>query len=108
MQQFKYLRRRRAAEIGYASDVSVWSIQADDTSKFNRVGSSLEYSRDRGGRRLGCHCGGHAGRSNDSHLTVHKTGCQGRQSIVPALRPAKFNRDVLALGIAGFVKALTE
>ena len=41
-------------------------------------------------------------------LPADQIGHQCRQSIVSAFRPAIFDRDVLALDIAGFVQALPE
>jgi hypothetical protein len=38
----------------------------------------------------------------------NQIGRQCRQSIVAALRQAKFNRQVLAFRVAGFGKPLTE
>ena len=47
-------------------------------------------------------------RDDHGHLTADQIGRQRRQSIVLALGPAVFDRDVLALDIAGFVQALPE
>jgi hypothetical protein len=44
----------------------------------------------------------------DHHLTGDEFGYHSRQSIELALRPAEFDRDILAFDIAGFVQALTE
>jgi hypothetical protein len=39
---------------------------------------------------------------------MNQIGGQGRQSIVLAMRPTVFDRDILALGITGFIQALPE
>jgi hypothetical protein len=46
--------------------------------------------------------------AHHGHLTRNQIGRQARKSIVLPLRPAVFNRDVLALDIARFVQALAE
>ena len=69
----------------------------------DRVDRYLEDDRNRRGRRL-CRQRRRsaAGRGNHGHLTANQIGRQRRQSIVLAVRPAIFDRDVLALDIAGF------
>src|SRR5262245_25262798 len=47
-------------------------------------------------------------RDNHGHLAVNEIGQQRRKSIVLILRPAAFDRYVLALDIAGFAQTLTE
>ena len=49
-----------------------------------------------------------ADRDDHGHLAADQIGRQRRQSIVLTLRPAVFDRHVLALDIAGFVQALAE
>jgi hypothetical protein len=71
VQQLKYLGRQRSAEITYARDVPAWSVQAGDKPKLNRVGPSLEYNRDRRGRRLGCKRRSRATRGNRDHLATN-------------------------------------
>ena len=49
------------------------------------------------------------GHSDDhGHLTANEVGRQPRQSIVLSVRPAVFDRDVLALDITGLFQAPTE
>jgi hypothetical protein len=48
-----------------------------------------------------------AGR-NHGHLTMNQFGREHGQSIVLALRPAVFDRDVLAFDEACFLQALSE
>ena len=73
----------------------------------NSTGSNRyrEDDRNRCGRRL---CGQRrrsAIRDDHGHLAAHQIGRQRRQSIVLAVRPAVFDRDVLALDITGLFQA---
>ena len=52
--------------------------------------------------------GGAAARDDHGHLTADQIGRQCRQSIILTLRPAIFDRHILALDIAGFAQALAE
>jgi hypothetical protein len=72
------------------------------------VAASQEGDRDCRGRRLGSKCWWDAGSGNHGYLTTNQIGRQGRQSIVLALRPTVFDRDVPALDVAGLVQTLPE
>ena len=108
MQELKLLRRQGDAEIAYARDVPAWPVEAGDKPKLNRVGSSLEYNRDRRGRRLGCQRRSSATGGNHAHLATNQISGQCWQTIVLALRPAEFDRHVPAFDIPGLVEALAE
>src|SRR5262249_41858648 len=108
VQQLKLLRHQEGVEIAYPCDVPAWSIEAGDKPKLYGIGPSLEHDRNRGGRSLGSECGRGAGPGNHSAPPADKISGQGRQSIVMFLRPAVFDRDILPLDIAGFLKTFTE
>ena len=63
-----------------------------------------ENDRDRRCRRLGREHGRRdgTGRDDHGHLPANQIGRQRRQPIILTVRPAVFDRDVLALDIAGF------
>src|SRR5262245_177993 len=44
-------------------------------------------------------------RSDHRHLTAYQIGCEVGQSVVLVMRPAIFNRHVLALDVTGVCKA---
>jgi len=76
------------------------------TKKATRPGRLLpEDNRTCGGR---CLCRLYRSRAADCrnhvHLTANQIGRQGWKSIVLPLRPAIFDRDVLALDIAAFAQ----
>src|SRR5215813_7276092 len=108
VQQLKLLRHQEGVEIAYPCDVPAWSIEAGDKPKLYGIGPSLEHDRNRRGRSLGSECGRGAGLGNHSDPPADKISGQGRQSIVMFLRPAVFDRDILPLDIAGFLKTFTE
>ena len=43
-----------------------------------------------------------------THLTAHQVGCEPRKALVLTLRPAVFDRQVLALEKASFLQAMLE
>src|SRR6516162_10480884 len=47
-------------------------------------------------------------RSDHRHLMAYQIGCEVGQSVVLVLRPAILDRNILALDVAGFTKALAE
>ena len=72
------------------------------------TGSRFTQSRNRRGRRLCCHrrriCAG----DDHCHLLANQVGRQRRQSVVLAVRPAIFDRQVSTLDKPGFNQAPTE
>ena len=108
-QQFQPLRPQLRVHVGHAGDIAARSVEAGDKSSRDRISSDLEYDGNRRGRRL-CRKRRRrtTGRSNHGHLTANQIGRQCRQSIILAVRPAVFDRDVSALDIAGFAQALAK
>jgi hypothetical protein len=73
------------------------------------VATAGEDDRDRRGRVFCCACGnGAAYGRDDVDLAADEFGGQCGQPIILALHPAVFDRDVLALDVAGFAQSLVE
>jgi hypothetical protein len=108
VQQAELLRPYLHAQVGHAREVAARSVQAGDKSHQDRIEPYLEDDRNRRGCRLGCKCRGAAGRGNHGDLSANQLRRQHRQPIVLPLRPAVFDRDVLALDITDFLEALAE
>ena len=109
MQQRQPLRSELGTEPTHPRDVAARPIEAGDKAVFTRVIVAREHNRDCTGRRLGRERRiVAAGCSDHGHLTLNEFGRQRRQSIRPPLRPAIFDRDVLAFDIAGLIQALAE
>src|SRR5262249_37118776 len=62
-----------------------------------------------GGCRLCCEAGcGRGACGDDGHLTTNQIGCQRRQSVILATRPAILDRHVATFDKAGFLQALAK
>lgn len=76
---------------------------------FHRIASDRKENRDRGGRGLGSKRGRDSGREQHRHVPADQLSRHGRQSLVLTLIvPAVFERDVLAVDIAGFLESPME
>jgi hypothetical protein len=89
--------------------VAARPIDAGDKAAFDRIVAAREDDRDctsrlHGGERriVAAGCGDHG------YLTSNEIGRERRQPIQSSLRPAVFDRDVLALDITGLVQATAE
>src|SRR5262249_43538954 len=90
-------------------DVAARPTEACDQTGLDRVTAEAEDDGNRSGRGFGCERRGDAThRCDDSHWAAYKIGRQFRQSIKVIVRPAVFDRDVAALGVAGFAQAFAE
>src|SRR5271169_842698 len=108
MQQVEPLSSQLSAHERYACDVAARPFEARDEAGLDRVDADVEDDRDcRSGRFGGEHRRG-AGCENHGHLTADQIGRQIRQSIVMALSPTVFDRDVLALDVANLVQGPPE
>jgi hypothetical protein len=67
-----------------------------------------EDDRNRAGRRLGRERAGGRGRREHAYPALNEIGEQRRQPVVLPLRPAKLDRDIAALDVAGIAQALAE
>jgi len=107
MQQNEALPPQIGTESSYPSEVSAWPVEAQDKTSPDRVCPGEENDRN---RRRSCPSRSYReiGVADEHrHTPVDKFGRQYRQ---PALigPPAVFNRNVLALDVAGLTQALEE
>src|SRR5215470_10102381 len=109
MQQLKPLRLESDRQTTDTRDIAAGPVHAGDESVLDRVAAGLENNRYCGGCRLCCEtrCGRGAC-SNDGDLATNEIGCQRRQSVILALRPAILDRHVAAVDKASFVQALAK
>ena len=107
MQELQSLHIQFHVQRGYACEVATRSIEACNEADLNWIGARYENNGNRGCcsfgryRRLGV-------RDNHSHPTTNQISRQRGQSIILPLRPAVFDRHVLALDPSGFLQALME
>src|SRR5215203_2175195 len=84
-------------------------IWVDYQTDLNRITAARKHNRDGPRHRL-------SGESRDAaaccrynvHATSNQLGCQCWQSFILAIRPAVFDRDILAIDVAAFDKTLAE
>ena len=91
-----------------ARDVAARPIEAGDEAVPDRVAPGCKDDRHRRGCGLGHQCRRSAEGRDHGHLTMNQFGREHRQSIVLALRPAVFDRDVLTFDEACLLQALAE
>jgi hypothetical protein len=77
-------------------------------AKFDGVGANKKHNWSCGDSRFGGKRRNCGGTSDHSYSTLNEVGRHRRQSILVALRPTVFDRDVLALNVAGLGKAPDE
>src|SRR5262249_17737198 len=96
-------------EIVDAGGVAARPGKAGDKTKLDRVFSDAEDNRDRRGRSFGCLGSKVAGRRGDNgDAPAHEVSHERWQTIELALQPMVLHRHVLALDVAGLVKALAK
>jgi hypothetical protein len=78
---------------------SIWSAEASDEAKPNRIIPVGKYDRNFGGCRFGGD--GRSKRAGDHYRNrlANQIGCQLRQAVVIAIRPAEINRNVPAFNV---------
>src|SRR5262245_34229886 len=109
MQQLQPLRRDLIAQGSNAGQIAAGPAQAGNQPKCDRIGPGHKYDRNGCRRRLRrSRARNAAERRNDVDLPASPFGGQPRQSIVVALRPPIFNRQVLAFDIAGLAQACSK
>ena len=108
MQKFQPLRRQFTADKVDARRVAARPCEAGDESKLDRVFGEDEHDGDRRGCRLGRERRSVGACDDYGDLPANQLGRQCRQSIVLTLGPAVFDRNVLALDIAGLLEALVK
>ena len=88
--------------------VSARMAEAAYEAKFDGVGANKKHNWSCGGSRFGGKRRNGGGTSDHSYSTLNEVGRHRWQSILVALRPTEFDRDVLALNVAGLGKAPDE
>src|SRR5947208_929513 len=92
-----------------ARNVAARPAETGDQPGSNRVAPNREDDRYRRGCSFCCERRrGAADRSDDGHLAVDQIGRQRGQLLIPILRPAEFDRDVLSLDKARFIQTSAE
>ena len=108
MQQLQPLRRHLHIRLRHARDVATRSIQITDEAELDRVGAGFKDDRNGGGRGLGCNRRGGACCSNHRDLTGNQICHHRRQTVILTLRPAIFDRHIVALNIACFAQTFEK
>jgi hypothetical protein len=108
VQQLEPLCRQLCRNKRDACNVATRPVETGDEPGLDRVNTDNKDDWDRRGRRFSGECRRAADGRYYGHLTTNQIGRQARQSIVLALRPTVFDRDVLALDVASFVETLPE
>jgi hypothetical protein len=107
MQQLQPLRPDLHVHDAHAREVAARAAQAGDKSKRERVEPCHEDNRNYRGCCL-CWPYCRAIRDDHRHLMANEVGRQQRKSVVFVIRPAVFDREVLALDIASLFQAPME
>src|SRR5262245_51792914 len=101
------LRRQCVDEEVHPCNIATWSIEADDQTGLNRIGTARKNDWNRGSSRHGCRSRSIV-HDQDGYLPLEQVSRQCWQAIIPPLRPAIFDRDVLADDVVGFFQALDK
>jgi hypothetical protein len=107
-QQFQPFRRYLDIQLGDAGYVAARPVKAGDEAELDRVGGGFEY--DRNGRRNGfCRQSRRRTTGNNySGLPTDQIGHHRSEPIKLVIRPAVFDRYVLAFDITRFAQTLAE
>src|SRR5262249_15591648 len=90
-------------------EVAAGPVEAPDDAELDGIAADREHDGYRCRRRLGCQYRRiTALRHNERHMAAHEFCRQRGKPIVVTLRPAVFDRDVLAFDVAGFLQTLAE
>src|SRR5262249_14079792 len=109
MKQLKPLWLKRNAQPTYTRDIAAGSVHPGDEAVPHRATAGLKNDRyHRGSRFCRETRSGSADSNNHRNLVANQITRQVRQSIILPLRPAVFDRYVLALDVACFLQALAE
>ena len=106
--QLEPLGRQLDDEDADAREVAARPGETGDQAGRDRVVAADEDDRDRRGRVFAASADSAAARRDQIDLAADEVGGQCGQPIIVALRPAVFDRHVLALDIAGFAQPLAE
>ena len=103
-QQLELLARQARVEEVTPVTLPPGRLRLATRPSFDRIAAGREHDRNRRGRGLGRkRRADRTGCDDHGHLAAHQLGRQRRQPIVLTFRPAEFDRDVLALDVAGFL-----
>src|SRR6516162_9257734 len=92
-----------------SGDVAAGLIEAGDEAELDRITAAGEHDRYRRGRRFGRRYRRITTlRHDECHMTAHEVCRQCGKPVVIAFCPAVFDRDILALGGAGFLQTFVE
>jgi hypothetical protein len=108
-QKLEPLCGQLSSEEGHSGDVAARPVEAGDQAQPHRIGAEHE---DDWYRRGGGLCrerwSGAAACDDQGHLTASQIGRQFRQPIGLIVRPAIFDRHILALDVAGLFQPMAE
>ena len=104
VQQLQPFWRYPHVRIGHARNVAARPVKAGDEPEPDRVAACFKDDRNRLGCRLCRKRRRSASRRNHSHPTMNQISHHRRQPIISALRPAVFDRHVLAFDVTGFAQ----
>ena len=109
VQQFEPLRAERTEGDVHTRYVAARPVQARDQANFHRIATARKDDRDGRGRRFRRESGSPtANCNNDRDPLGNQLTRERRQPVVATVGPTKFDRNVLALDIAGFRQAPVE
>jgi hypothetical protein len=108
VKQIQQLRCQLHVQRGHAGNIAARSVEAGNEANFHRVLGGREDDRNRRGCPLGGERRRCAKRGDHGDLTTHQIGCLLRQPIIVALRPAVFDRHILAFDVTGLLQTLAE
>src|SRR5262245_4848063 len=107
VQQMQVLRRQCVDEEVHPCNIATWSVEADDQTGLDRIGTARKDDWNRGSSRHGCRSRSIV-HDQDGYLPPEQVSRQCWQAIILSLRPPIFDRDVLADDMAGFFQALDK
>jgi hypothetical protein len=110
MQQPQPLCTELLGEVAHAGQIAARPIETGDQTKFDRVAAHAEHDRNRRCRGFGSQrrANAAAGQSDDIDSAADEIGDQCRQALVAGVAEAVFDRDVVALDVAGLRQTLAE
>jgi hypothetical protein len=90
--------------LGHARNITAGPVKARDEAELDGIAADFEDNRNCLGCCLSRERGWSGGRGNHSDLTMNKVVHHHQQPVTLTLSPAIFDRDVLALHIAGLLQ----
>ena len=106
-QQLDSLCTKRSIELSYFGDVPSRTVETGHHAERDRLGAHDKDDGYRCGRCFGRQCCRQRCSKDHSHRSIHQLGRHRSQTVVIAVGPTKFDRDVQTFN-AGFREALAE